>query len=253
MSVPRPYYHALAWAYDLLQTDPVAPRIDFIEEVLSGQGIAAGARVLDAGCGTGRYAVELAKRGFRVLGVDRSAELIAMAEKREQADTNRAEFLIADLLDVSFSHPFDAVLCRGVLNDFVDDDARKSIFLQFARWLQPGGVLILDVRDWTRTADRYAKDSIHSQLVELPDGILQFRSETAMDIESHRMQIRERFDLQRGGVRTTSENDFVMRCWTPEEVAACLNGAGLQQVVAFPGYGTSGRIWPDRLVVVARR
>jgi 2-polyprenyl-3-methyl-5-hydroxy-6-metoxy-1,4-benzoquinol methylase len=62
----------------------VAPRVEFIEEVLSGQGIAAGARVLDAGCGTGRYSAELAKRGFRVSGVDRSAELIEMAEKKEQ-------------------------------------------------------------------------------------------------------------------------------------------------------------------------
>jgi hypothetical protein len=33
MSAKRPYYHEFAWAYDLLQTDPVSPRIDFIDGV----------------------------------------------------------------------------------------------------------------------------------------------------------------------------------------------------------------------------
>jgi hypothetical protein len=50
----RPYYHEFAWAYDLLQTDPVAPRIDFVESVLSQHGIRVSSTILDAGCGTGR-------------------------------------------------------------------------------------------------------------------------------------------------------------------------------------------------------
>jgi hypothetical protein len=50
----RPYYHDFAWAYDLLQTDPIAPRVDFIEGVLRAQGIHADSAILDGGCGTGR-------------------------------------------------------------------------------------------------------------------------------------------------------------------------------------------------------
>src|SRR5258708_25544993 len=79
MPSPRLYYHEFAWAYDLLQPDPVASHVDFIQATLNVNGITNGAHILDAGCGTGRYAVELAKRGFRVSGVDRSPDLIAVA------------------------------------------------------------------------------------------------------------------------------------------------------------------------------
>src|SRR6266498_2893838 len=121
MKSPRPFYHEFAWAYDLLQTEPITARVDFIEVILSRSGIPTGCRFLDAGCGTGRYAVEFAKRGFKVCGVDRSPELIAAARNREVTAGNPPEFVIADLLELSFAQPFDVVLCRGVLNDFVAD------------------------------------------------------------------------------------------------------------------------------------
>jgi 2-polyprenyl-3-methyl-5-hydroxy-6-metoxy-1,4-benzoquinol methylase len=143
MDSPRPYYHEFAWAYDLLQPEPIVSRVDFIAATLTRQGISAAAAVLDAGCGTGRYVVELAKRGYRVCGVDRSAELIGVAQNRPQDVANCPQFVISDLLQASFPQPFDAVLCRGVLNDFVEATDRGSIFRRFALWLRPGGILIL--------------------------------------------------------------------------------------------------------------
>ena len=94
----RPFYHEFAWAYDLLQPEPITARIEFIEAILSRSGIPTGGRFLDAGCGSGRYAVEFAKRGFKVCAVDRSAELIASARSREDNGANPPEFVIADLL-----------------------------------------------------------------------------------------------------------------------------------------------------------
>ena len=105
MGLRRPYYHEFAWAYDLLQTDPVAARIDFVQAVLSQNGIATNSTVLDAGCGTGRYATELAKRGFQMFAVDQSTELIEIARNRQADVLERPRFVIADLLAAFIPDP----------------------------------------------------------------------------------------------------------------------------------------------------
>ena len=60
----RPFYGEFAWAYDDLVARPVADECAGMAAALARRGIGPGATLLDAGCGTGRYAVELARRGF---------------------------------------------------------------------------------------------------------------------------------------------------------------------------------------------
>ena len=247
----RPFYHRFAWAYDLLQSENVSARLDFIEASLAKLGVSRSARVLDAGCGTGRYAAGLAIRGFKAIGVDRSPELIAVAAARDKGGPS-ADFIVSDLLTATCSEPFDGVVCRGVLNDFLDDADRRSIFRQFAAWLRPGGILLFDVRLWSETVERYAGKPVNDRTVDLPDGRLRFRSNTRIDHESLRMIVHERFDVQQNGDSVSTENVFVMRPWTTEEVAGFLHSSSLQQIGTGAGYGGSDQ-WLDRLVVTARK
>lgn len=75
----RPFYAEYAWAYDLLIDRPVQKECGALVDWLNARGVFPGAAVLDAGCGTGRYAHELARRGYVVHGVDASPEFIAQA------------------------------------------------------------------------------------------------------------------------------------------------------------------------------
>lgn len=83
-SIPssRPYYGEYAWAYDLLTDRPIADECEFIQTKLSHYGVRPGASVLDAGCGTGRYAIRLANSGYIVTGIDTSSALIDLARER---------------------------------------------------------------------------------------------------------------------------------------------------------------------------
>src|SRR3954452_20824267 len=75
----RPLYGSCAWAHDMLVPDPAGGAVGDVVHRLIALGVPAGALVIDAGCGTGRYACGLADAGFRVIGVDRSAALLAQA------------------------------------------------------------------------------------------------------------------------------------------------------------------------------
>ena len=76
----RPFYAEYTWAFDLLIDRPVEKECGVIAAWLVGREILPGAVVLDAGCGTGRYSRELARRGYIVHGVDLSPELIEVAK-----------------------------------------------------------------------------------------------------------------------------------------------------------------------------
>lgn len=102
-----------------------------------------GKRVLDAGCGPGRYAEWLLERGAEVVGVDVSPRMIRQARKRVG---KRAQLYVADLggpLDFLESRSFDIVLAALVL-DYVED--WKPLFEEFNRVLKGFGVLVFCCR-----------------------------------------------------------------------------------------------------------
>ena len=85
----RPFYTEYAWAFDLLIDRPVRKECAVIAAWLVDRGVLPGSEILDAGCGTGRYAIELARRGYVVHGMDLSSDLIEVAMRANGAGPRR--------------------------------------------------------------------------------------------------------------------------------------------------------------------
>jgi len=187
----RPFYAEYAWAFDQLIDRPVVKECCVIAAWLVGREILPGADVLDAGCGTGRYSRELARRGYIVHGVDLSPELIAVARRAVGDRTGGVSFAVADILATP-SARYDAILCRGVLNDIVDDDRRDAVFAAFGRTLRPRGVVILDVREWRASAERKTREPLFRKRVSTDRGELTYTSVTELDAERRLLLISER-------------------------------------------------------------
>jgi 2-polyprenyl-3-methyl-5-hydroxy-6-metoxy-1,4-benzoquinol methylase len=77
----RPFYHEFAWAFDLIIDRPVERDCAVIVNWLVERGVVPGSTLLDAGCGTGRYARELARPGYLVHGIDVSLDLLEEAKR----------------------------------------------------------------------------------------------------------------------------------------------------------------------------
>jgi SAM-dependent methyltransferase len=94
--------------------------------------------VLDAGCGTGRVAIELARRGVAVVGVDGDPDMIDAAH----AKAPDLCWVVADLAELALAQRFDVVLLAGNVVPYVAADRRASAVAACARHLAPGGLLV---------------------------------------------------------------------------------------------------------------
>ncbi len=109
--------------------------VDFIVEQL---GLAPGARVLDVGCGPGRHAHALARRGIEVVGVDISQRFVDLATEHAPPG---ATFVRGDARALGFDAQFDAVisLCQGGFGLVGDDDG--AVLAGMARGAKGGGAV----------------------------------------------------------------------------------------------------------------
>jgi SAM-dependent methyltransferase len=248
----RPFYADYAWAFDLIIDRPIRKECGAIVGWLVERGALPGARLLDAGCGTGRYSVELARRGYSVHGIDASAELIDVANESTREGCRSLSFAVGDILERPAGR-YDAILCRGVLNDLIEDVDRALVLEWFSEALQPGGVLILDVREWESSAERKAREPVFRKSVETERGRLTFSSTTELDREKRLLLLRERHTLVTDGNERASDYHFVMRCWTHAELESGLERAGFGNAVFYGAYDPSvpdGAT--DRIVAVAK-
>ena len=94
--------------------------------------------MLDAGCGTGRVAIELARRGFDVVGVDVAADMLATA-RRLAPDQ---EWIEADLATLDLGRTFDVVVMAGNVVHFVRPGTEAAVVANAAAHVSPGGALV---------------------------------------------------------------------------------------------------------------
>ncbi|MCO1657760.1 class I SAM-dependent methyltransferase [Pseudonocardia sp. S2-4] len=93
---------------------------------------------LDAGCGTGRVAIELARRGVDVVGVDADPEMVDAARRKAP----ELPWRVADLAELDLGRRFDVVVLAGNVVPYVTAASRTAAIARCARHLTPGGRLV---------------------------------------------------------------------------------------------------------------
>jgi len=146
MSQDEKLFGERAELYDLIYT-----KIDYvgnaarIAELLAAEGVADGARVLEAACGTGSYTAALASR-YRMAGLDNAEAMVAVSRKKNpgvpHVVADMADFRVADF---GSEEPFDALVCLfGSVGYLLTSDRVRAALRCFAAAVRPGGTVIVE-------------------------------------------------------------------------------------------------------------
>jgi SAM-dependent methyltransferase len=174
-------------AYDLLYREKdYTAECDLIERLLESHRDGPVRSILDLGCGTGNHIFPLVRQGYELVGVDRSAEMLAHAQKKSAASQSngRATFCQGDIRNVDLQRRFDAAIMMFAVLGYQLDNADVLATLKTARWhLRPGGLFIFDV--WYGPAVLHQRPSERVKVIPTPEGKILRITSGELDINRH--------------------------------------------------------------------
>jgi SAM-dependent methyltransferase len=142
-----PTFAAYASFYDALYRDKdYAGECDDLERIFGRFAASPVRQLLDLGCGTGGHAIILASRGYRVTGVDRSAQMLEIARAKGQGQGVAIKFEEGDIRTWRAARTWDAAIAMFAVVSYQVDHADVAAVIENARrHLAPRGLFIFDV------------------------------------------------------------------------------------------------------------
>jgi SAM-dependent methyltransferase len=232
-------------ACEKLTDEQIAHEVDFVEDSL---GIEKGGAVLDLACGTGRHAIELARRGYEVVGFDLSLAMLARAGEDAQDQETMLTFVQGDMREMTFEEQFDGVFCWNTSFGYFEEDRNAQVIDRVHHALKGGGLFLLDVVN---------RDFIIRQSPSLAwfegDGCV-CMDEMTVDFITSRMKVKRTMMLDDGRSR---EIEYSMRIYSLHELGRILHEHGFKVCevsgrIATPGV-FFGNESPRTLILAEKR
>jgi SAM-dependent methyltransferase len=196
--------------------EQIAAEVVFIEESL---GVEHGGALLDLACGTGRHAIELARRGYEVVGLDLSLAMLARAGDDAQDLGAKLNFVQGDMRDMTFDEQFDGVYCWNTSFGYFEEEKNAQVVDRVHRSLKSGGLFLLDVVN---------RDFLVRQSPSLAwfegDGCV-CMDEMGVDFITSRLKVKRTMMLDDGRSR---EIEYSMRIYSLHELGRILHEHGFK-------------------------
>lgn len=147
MKVMEKDWYKKIWTLDIRNQSWVEDTCRQVDFLIKNMGLKGNEKILDLACGFGRHALEFARRGYTVTGVDITPQYIDYAAKQAKKEQLNAEFICADIRDIRFSNEYDVVLnmADGAIGYLENDEENRKIFEVISKALKNQGKHFMDI------------------------------------------------------------------------------------------------------------
>jgi SAM-dependent methyltransferase len=225
--------------YDLLYAGKsYTGECDLIEAAVRKYGGARPRTVLDVGCGTGGHALELARRGFSMTGVDLSDHMLGLARGKSAAlpAAQQPKWLQGDARYFVAGGPFDmAIMMFAVIGYLTANDDVLQGLTNIRRHLPAGALFLCDF--WYGPSVLRDPPTDRVRVLPLGAGEVIRTTQTRLDIVTHTADVSFRlWSIENGRVASDTRETHRLRYFFPQEFALLLSQAGfaMQSISAFP-------------------
>ncbi|MDI6697486.1 MAG: class I SAM-dependent methyltransferase [Candidatus Saccharicenans sp.] len=226
----KPWYEKLFENYALKYdqesfTRGTAGECHFIEKEINFD---KNLKILDVGCGTGRHAIELARRGYSVTGIDISEAMLQRAREKAMEAGVQVDFLQADARNLPFKNLFDAaiMLCEGGFSLMETDEMNYEILKSVTAALKPRGKFIFTCLNGLFPLFHSVNDFIQANQGENKQDYKKF-SFDLMTFREHSQLVLEGDDGQPIELETNE------RYYVPSEITWLLKSLGYSRIDIF--------------------
>jgi SAM-dependent methyltransferase len=206
---------------DAIDPARTTAEIDRIEQLLE---LEPGARVLDVPCGAGRLTIPLAERGFRMVGVDITAEYLERGRRQASEAGVEIEWVDGDMRKLPWRGELDGAFCFGGSFGYFDDAGNAAFLAAVARALRPGARFLVDTHLAETVFPKFQQRGWNRI------GEVLMLEERGWDKAAGRVESEWTF-VREGNV--IAKNRSSIRVYTARELRALLEDAGFTEVEAL--------------------
>ncbi len=217
-----------------------------VRSILAALALRPGARVIDVGCGAGRHALAMARRGFKVTGIDRSPDRLSAAANARDAEGLKLDLHLADMRNLPLAgvEPAEALLSLFTSFGYFNEAENEQVARGMAASLASGGRLLLDLNNRELLQEANGART----WAERPGGYLldQYGFDTDL----------RRFHGRRILLTEGRERSFVFdhRAYSEQEIRGLLKKAGLRVLAIYGSLErTPFNLRAPRMVVLAEK
>jgi len=251
-------FNKYAAYYDSIYQDkPYEHEVMQLEKFIKQYSKIPVSNIVSLGCGTATYEILLAKKGFKIVGVDVSDDMLKIGQEKVHANSlnSKISLLQGDIRDINLDNKFDLVLMMFNIAGYLHTQKDfRMVTKNVQKYLKPGGLFIFDA--WNKPAVEQDPPSDRQRTIKQGGKLITRKTKGFLDKQNKLVKIKFEILEQVGdkSIKTVSEN-HPMRYWEINKIQRILNTEGLQFIKATsfhdPNKSISDKEWD--MYVIARQ